>query len=333
MKLRIFPVSLAVTALVALAACGGGGSTSSVPTTAQSVQSAGHALTVSSEAENDGGDSDGRRVSNTFDSFNLGLAAGQQGWLGSACGYSLSHIDATATYPNAKFSGNTPPSKVLVVQNAATDGCYNGLGSPPVAQPAGQEDSYTVPAPTWTVCGETCRKTFTASWTVTSSTGAYQPGIAMSVSPVYNNDGARMSYVGMSFDPNPKTGKPSLHIFTYDVQGVCSDPSCGPTGPPPCYQCANFVQHDVAYVDPTVQHTLGIVMRFSEGRARDRVSVSVDGETVWNGGSWQDYYTLDTESDPGAAHPHSRAVNDLLLHANGSSGIGFLFRNVTVSTK
>jgi hypothetical protein len=298
---------------------GGGGTSSPVPANSQSVQSAVRTIPASSEArannDEQDGENGGRRVANTFDTYILGPIAGQQGWLISTCGYSLSHIDATATYPNAKFSGKNKPSKVLVVQNATDDGCYNGLGSPPVANPAGTEDSYTVPFPTWTVCGEACRNTFSARWTITSSTGGYQPGIAISVSPVYNNDGARMAYVGMEYVPAPHTSKPSLHIFSYDVKGVCppgTTATCGNPGPPPCFQCANFVYHSIAYINPNVEHTIGLVMHF-EGR-RDRVDVSIDGETG-TGGSWQDYYTMDTESDPDGMHRHSRAVNDLLLHA------------------
>jgi hypothetical protein len=30
--------------------------------------------------------------------------------------------------------------------------------------------------------------------------------------------------------------------------------------------------------------------------------------------SWEDYYIFDTESDPGATYPYSRAVNDMLFH-------------------
>lgn len=211
MKLRIFPASVVVVALFALAACSGGGTGSSVPNTTHAAQSAGN-LTPSSAGEP--GNGNNVRIANTFDSFNVGPAAGQQGWYGSACGYSLSHIDSAAAYPNAKFSGPTPPSKVLVVQNAAGDGCYNGLGSPSVTPPAGRPDSYTVAAPTWAVCGSTCVSSFSASWTVTSSTGGYQPGIGMSVSPVYDNDGARMAYVGMAYEPNPANNQPSLHIFS-----------------------------------------------------------------------------------------------------------------------
>lgn len=66
--------------------------------------------------------------------------------------------------------------------------------------------------------------------------------------------------------------------------------------------------------------------------ARWRRDISVDAKTAWTGGSWQDYYTMDTESDPDGLRRHSRAVNDLLLHGNRSNGVDFLFRNVTVST-
>jgi hypothetical protein len=304
----------------------------SVQTSAQAPAQSARSAAESERSNGDGGDNDGRRISNTFDTFNLGPAVGQNGWLGSGCGYSLSHIDATTTYPNAHFSGTNKPSKVLVVQNAPpnSDGCYDGLGSPPVPKPAGKEDSFTVPFPTWTVCGEACVRHYSAQWTITSSTGGYQPGIGMSLSPVYNNDGARMAYVGMEFVLNPHNNKPSLRIFSDDVRGVCTT-GCPNTGPPPCLSCANFVDHDVKFVDPTKEHTIGLTMDF--GPKRDRVVVTVDGEESWTGTGWSDYYTMDTESDPGGLHPQSRAVNDLLLHGNGSNGVGFLYRNVTVSTR
>ena len=144
-----------------------------------------------------------------------------------------------------------------------------------------------------------------------------------------------MSYVALVHEPDPK-GKPSLHVYTFDVDGVCppgTTATCGNPGPPPCYQCANFVQHDVAFVDPTVAHTISLTIHFGDGKKKeDKVEVFVDGKSGWTGGSWQDYYTLDTESDPGDAHPGSRAVNDLLLHSNGSAGSGLLFSSVSVST-
>jgi hypothetical protein len=339
--MRFFSRPIAVFALVSLAACGGGGGANSalpatgVPrSTDSAVQSTAVAPASASLTPAEAQAFAGVTFNaNAFDSYNTGPVVGQRGWLGSPCGYSASHIDATSLYPAAHFAGRKPPSNVLVVGNTADDGCFDGLGSPPTANAAGRPDSFTVADPTWTPCGKSCRPIFVAEWTITSSTGGYQPGVAMSVSPVYNNDGARMAYVGMEFVPNPRTNKPSLHIFTFDVQGVCppnTTATCGNPGPAPCFQCANFVQHDVAYVDPSAEHTIGIVMEFLT--PRDRVLVTVDGIPAWVGGSWQDYYTMDTESDPGGTHPHSRAVNDLLLHSNGTSGSGFLYRNAAAVT-
>jgi hypothetical protein len=281
---------------------------------------------------------DGDPDDNTFNSFNLGAAVGQQGWLGDRCqNYSNSQIVAVSAFPNAKFSGDKKkwPTRALQVQNipGASDQCYDGLGSPPLAKPAGMEDSFISPQPPWVVCGEACRNHFTSSWTVTSASGAYDPTIGMSVSPVYTNYGARMAYVAMVHEPDPH-GKPSLHLYAIDVEGVCDALNvCPGTASPPCASCANFVQYDVAFVDPTVAHTIGLTIDFGQGKKqRDRVTVSVDGKNMWTGGSWQDYYTMDTESDPGGLHPGSRAVNDLLLHSNGNGGSGLLFSNVAVST-
>ena len=338
--MRSFSRLIATATFVSLAACsGGGGANSALPVTgtphsidsaAQSTAVAPSAALTPAEAQAFAGIT---YNANMFDSYNTGPIVGQKGWLGSACGYSASHVDATSLYPAAHFAGHKAPANVLVVGNTADDGCYDGLGTPPVSSPAGRADSYTVASPTWTQCGASCRNIFVGAWTVTSSTGGYQPGVAMSVSPVYDNDGARMSYVGMEYVPNPRTNTPSLHIFTYDVQGVCppnTTATCGNPGPAPCFQCANFVEHDVAYVDPATEHTIGIVMEFAT--PRDRVLVTVDGIPGWVGGSWQDYYTMDTESDPGGTHPHSRAVNDLLLHSNGTTGSGFLYRNAEAVT-
>jgi hypothetical protein len=86
---------------------------------------------------------------------------------------------------------------------------------------------------------------------------------------------------------------------------------------------------------------------------QDVVKYYVDGVQVGQTSgyrSWEDYYLMDTESDPGYQYPYSRAVNDLLFRAGNvdgcvnfadnacntgpsghaaTAGNGFLFTNVT----
>jgi hypothetical protein len=79
----------------------------------------------------------------------------------------------------------------------------------------------------------------------------------------------------------------------------------------------NFVPWEIKYVDPALSHKIGMTMQFVQPNA-DVVKFYVDGvlsgvsQTQFR--SWEDYYMLDTESDPGAAYPYSRAVNDILFH-------------------
>nr|MDQ6926940.1 hypothetical protein [Candidatus Eremiobacteraeota bacterium] len=101
-------------------------------------------------------------------------------------------------------------------------------------------------------------------------------------------------------------------VFTNDVEGV--SPANTPT---PCLGCANFVAWVIKYVDPALPHKIGMTMQFVQPNA-DVVKFYVDGvlsgvsQTQFR--SWEDYYIFDTESDPGAAYPYSRAVNDILFH-------------------
>jgi hypothetical protein len=199
-------------------------------------------------------------------------------------------------------------------------------------------------------CGPTCESFWTEEFVVTSATGAFQPQLEMSISPVWNNQGARMSYVGL-WHPVDSNNNPKLLVFGYDVEGI--DTADFPGGAP-CFQCANFVGYELAYVDATVPHKIGMTMQFVQPH-NDVVKYYVDGvqvglPTPTSYRSWEDYYLYDTESDPNSAYPYSRAVNDLLFHAGNvdgcvnfadgactsgpsghtaTAGKGFLFTNVT----
>src|SRR5665213_2085971 len=138
----------------------------------------------------------------------------------------------------------------------------------------------------------------------------------MSVSPVFDTQGARMSYVGLWHGRDATNTNDVLIVFAYDVQGI--------VGSAPCFQCANFTVHEIAEVDPTVSHKIGVSMQFVQPNQDvvtyyvDGVQASLDISTTFR--SWEDYYLFDTESDPGFAHPVSRAVNDLLFRPGDVNG-------------
>ncbi|HEV2739841.1 MAG TPA: hypothetical protein VGU66_14790 [Candidatus Elarobacter sp.] len=289
----------------------------------------------------------------TFASYSNSPVRGQQGWLSNSCGNSdyNANVVNTSSYPSAQWPG-TPPTKALQIDNSVTQGCFSGLGSPPVPNAAGYpnalSDTSTNPP---AQCGPTCNPFFSVQFVVTSATGAWQPALEMSISPVWNNQGARMQYIGLWHTTDSGSNQ-KLLIFTNDVEGVF--PANTPT---PCFQCANFVPWEIKYVDPALPHTIGMTMQFVQPNA-DVVKFYVDGvlsgvsQTSFR--SWEDYYLFDTESDPNGTYPYSRAVNDLLFHPGNvdtclnfadyagncdqrssgpghtsTAGNGFLFNNLT----
>jgi len=249
----------------------------------------------------------------TFASYSLGAVRGQNGWLSNSCGNSdyNANVVNTSSYNSAQWPG-TPPSRALQIDNSVTQGCFSGLGSPVTPTVAGYPnalaDTSVNPA---TQCGPTCQPFFSVEFVVTSATGAWQPALEMSISPVFNNQGARMQYIGL-WHTTDSGNNNKLLVFTNDVEGVF--PANTPT---PCFQCANFVPWEIKYVDPALPHKIGMTMQFVQPNA-DVVKFYVDG--VLSGvsqqqfRSWEDYYIFDTESDPAGANPVSRAVNDLLFH-------------------
>ncbi len=256
-----------------------------------------------------------------FNAYSNGPVRGQNGWLSNSCGgndYDANVVNSSS-YPSAQWPG-TPPTKALQVDNAVTQGCFSGLGSPPSSNSAGYPnalaDTSVTPA---TVCGPTCQPFFSVQFVVTSATGGFQPALEMSLNPVWNNQGARMQYVGLWHTLDSGNNQ-KLLVFTNDVDGVTG-------GTAPCFQCANFTPWEIAYVDPTLPHTIGMTMQFVQPD-NDVVKFYVDG--VLSGvqqqsfRSWEDYYLFDTESDPGYTQPYSRAVNDVLFHpANVDTCLNF----------
>jgi hypothetical protein len=249
----------------------------------------------------------------TFATYSNGPVRGQNGWLSNSCGNSdyNANVVNTSSYPSAQWPG-TPPTKALQIDNSVTQGCFSGLGSPITPTVAGYPNALAdTSGATPAQCGPTCQPFFSVEFVVTSATGAWQPALEMSISPVFDNQGARMQYIGLWHTTDSGSNN-KLLVFTNDVEGVF--PANTPT---PCFQCANFVPWEIKYVDPALPHKIGMTMQFVQPNA-DVVKFYVDG--VLSGvsqqqfRSWEDYYIFDTESDPNGTYPYSRAVNDLLFH-------------------
>ena len=197
---------------------------------------------------------------------------GQNGWLSNSCGNSdyNANVVNTSSYPSAQWPG-TPPTKALQIDNSVTQGCFSGLANPAVPKAAGYPnalaDESVNPA---TQCGPTCNPFFSVEFVVTSATGAWQPALEMSISPVFNNQGARMQYIGLWHTTDSGSNQ-KLLVFTNDVEGVF--PANTPT---PCFQCANFVPWEIKYVDPALPHKIGMTMQFVQPNP-DVVKFYVDG--------------------------------------------------------
>jgi hypothetical protein len=247
----------------------------------------------------------------TFASYSNSPVRGQNGWLSNSCGNNDANANVvnTSSYPSAQWFG-TPPTKALQIDNSVTPSCFNGLGSPTTPYSAGYPSAITdISTNPMTQCGPTCESFFTAEFVVTSATGAWQPALQLSLSPVWNNQGQRMQYIGLWHTTDSGSNQ-KLLIYTTDIEGITG-------GPAPCSGCANVKAWEIAYVDPALSHKVGMTMQFVQPNA-DVVKFYVDGtlagvsKTSFR--SWEDGYLDDTSFDPGGAGQVSRAVNDLLFH-------------------
>lgn len=238
-------------------------------------------------------------------------------WTGGACGPPIDQaVVANSLNSNAPASFETQSFRM---SNAIVAGCFNDAFTPQASNEAGEPTAQDS-----SQSGGTRQPFFESEFTFASFTGALQPGLNVQVSPD-RGDGSRMSFVRMQHTAD------NLALDFVDVQGVESPNT------PPCMGCANFVTTPLGTFDPKVPHTVRLTMQFVDGPGNDIVQVFVDGNLVHTGGSWEDYYKLDTESSPTPAEQVSRTVDSLLIRAGGTAasstaGKGFLFDDVSVTT-
>lgn len=127
----------------------------------------------------------------------------------------------------------------------------------------------------------------------------YKPGLAMAVSPD-DGQGSRMSRV--RFDDTSVGIKVS-------------------------FADATFVDQPIATLDRTKTYSVEIKTTFVQGHDNDVVTVSIDGDEVKRGGSWENYYRFDEERNPSASD--RLMIRPTTPVAPNTMDNGFLFDDVT----
>lgn len=247
-----------------------------------------------------------------FEGYSLGDVWGQNGWTGGYCGPHDIQVVDNSLYPGAPASFGT---KSLRISNSTVNGCFGDSFTTSLADEAGEAT-----AENGGFSGGTRQPKFVGQLTFASTTGGLQPGASIQISPD-RGDGARMSYLQMTHTAT------ALDFTFIDVQGTDGTP-------PPCLGCANFVDTTFGGYNPSVPHTVRLVMLLNDGPSNDVVKVYIDGSLVHTGGSWEDYYTMDTESSPNPPRV-SRTVDSLLIRAKGPAapsvaGQGFLIDAISL---
>lgn len=236
--------------------------------------------------------------------YSLGNINGQNGWSKTGA-YDAAVVSNTYGY-------TTFGAQNLRISNAVTSGSFGDQTfAPSLSQPAGEPNALdkngnpvASPLPH-----------FEAQFDIASTTGAEQPGMAMSVSPD-NGVGARMSYLRFVDQTD------GMHVFFDDA----TDPSHG-------INQDQFNESDVATLSYAIPHIVKFSMDFNAGPDNDVVRVYIDGKLVKVGTSWEDYYLYDTESNP-SLNNNSRVVTTMLFREGGTAmaanaGKGYLIDNLS----
>lgn len=245
--------------------------------------------------------------------YTPGSIDGQDGWVATGPLFDQAVVQHAPLYQAPASFGD----QSWRVSNAVTSGSFSNQ---PFSKPLADEAGETTAENGGQSAG-TRQPCFKAEFTVASATGAAQDGLRVTVSPD-RGDGARMSFVSVAHTAT------DLNVSFFDVQGV--------NGTAPCFQCANFVETDLGDFDATVPHTVRIEMHFVEGGSNDVVKVFVDDVLKHTGTSWEDYYTMDTESSPNPPRV-SRTVDSLLFRISGQAApttllYGFLVEDVALES-
>lgn len=231
--------------------------------------------------------------------YSIGSINGQNGW--QMTGHYDANVASVSSFPDASAYGFG--TQALQISDAVTSGSFGDQTfSPGVASPASESGPHF----------------FDASFSIGTTSSLEQPGLHLSVSPD-SGDGSRMSYLRFEDQPD------GVHVFFDDA----IDP--GPLG-----TVANFNETDIGTLSRSTAHTIRFFMDLIPGPANDIVRIYIDGNLVYTGTSWEDYYRYDPEqAGNGNMVP---SVDKLLFREAGTAnptdlGNGFLIDNVALASE
>jgi uncharacterized repeat protein (TIGR01451 family) len=224
--------------------------------------------------------------------FHLGSVNGQQGWKSVGPGFSAS---PTGEFDQAVVSTTVPSfgQQAFRISNAYASGSF---------------DIQTFSAPVADAGEDQPNQEFIAQFSFTTTTTAYQPGLALSISPD-NGVGERMAYVSLKDTP---AGVAAVVQDTPDVDAP-----------------QDFVAHPVALLARGVTHTIKFWIKLNPGPGNDLVRVAIDGnDTGQCFTSWENF----VRATVGQLSPINSLQFRTSVAAPDVVGGGYLFDNVTVST-
>jgi hypothetical protein len=247
-------------------------------------------------------------------SYSAGDINGQADWMKT--GPFDANVVNLSSYPNA--AGYGFGSKALQISNFTTSGSFGDQTfTPSVTDEAGEAS-----ADSGGLAGGVRQTQFKARFRIGVADPTDVPGASedrhVTVS-ADRGDGSRMSYLRFEDQAD------GIHVFFDDTPSTAVDGSGH----------VNFDETDIATLSRGQSHLVETSIDFVDGASNDVVKVSIDGNVVKTGTTWENYYRVDSEQAP--AGNKVPTVDSLLLREGGSSnagqqGKGFLIDDVRIES-
>ncbi len=247
--------------------------------------------------------------------YTLGNINGQDGWTKTG---SFDHaVDSSFGVPG--FGAQS-----LRISNSITSGSFGDQTfSKPTVNEAGETS-----ATNGGMSGGVRKNSYQMQFSIASKTGAFQPGLLMSVAPD-RGDGARMSYLRFEDQAD------GIHVYFDDFKDLAPFGGANGDNANGCNAGGDdFTDIDIATLSRTAPHTIQFVIIFVDGARNDIVRVYIDGVLEAAGTTWEDYYRFCAEQ---SADNNTHTVDSLIFRTAsaavlGNAGNGFLIDNMKANS-